>query len=535
MAGSDGGGPTIIGLTVQVEEDPGAALAALAAVSGKAAAGEDYAPPPDGGVHGSAATGVAMAVRDAEEAYEEEEKAAAARRAEARAAAAAAAQAAAEAEIAAKAAEAEAEAAAAEAMQAAAAEAKKAEAEAAATAKREAKEAAKREAKEAAAAKREAEAAEAKKAKAEAAEAKKAKADLTAPPADAHDEKPRKRKGAAAAKSPVLARAEKLRARARAAGSAEKWEEAAKLYGQACTLLGRAPGEGEPPEAASEEGRLLQQCQLNLALCCVKREIWDQARDVCTEVLKRDARCGTAYYRRAQALLAEDSPDAAVWDLQQAARLSPKSKPVGKLLKKAQAAQAKATASRLAVGGRRGAAGGEMPDFSKMMASMGGGAGGSPDLASLMGGLGGGAGGAAGANPLAGLMGALGGGGKEGADGADAIADLLRSPLLAGKVPGKQGKMLGLVGTALTARKHAKRVWRAVKPWLPLIFWFAVLIPALQALGIELPKFHEIPALVSGLVASFTGGALPGSERPPITLADAGPVGAVPVVGSGLA
>ena len=79
MAGSDGGGPTIIGLTVQVEEDPGAALAALAAVSGKAAAGEDYAPPPDGGVHGSAATGVAMAVRDAEEAYEEEEKAAAAR------------------------------------------------------------------------------------------------------------------------------------------------------------------------------------------------------------------------------------------------------------------------------------------------------------------------------------------------------------------------------------------------------------------------------------------------------------------------
>ena len=95
--------------------------------------------------------------------------------------------------------------------------------------------------------------------------------------------------------------------------------------------------------------------------------------------------------------------------------------------------------------------------------------------------------------------------------------------------------MLGLVGTALTARKHAKRVWRAVKPWLPLIFWFAVLIPALQALGIELPKFHEIPALVSGLVASFTGGALPGSERPPITLADAGPVGAVPVVGSGLA
>ena len=74
MAGSDGGGPTIIGLTVQVEEDPGAALAALAAVSGKAAAGEDYAPPPDGGVHGSAATGVAMAVRDAEEAYEERQQ-----------------------------------------------------------------------------------------------------------------------------------------------------------------------------------------------------------------------------------------------------------------------------------------------------------------------------------------------------------------------------------------------------------------------------------------------------------------------------
>ena len=217
-----------------------------------------------------------------------------------------------------------------------------------------------------------------------------------------------------------------------------------------------------------------------------------------------------------------------MWDLQQAARLSPKSKPVGKLLKKAQAAQAKATASRLAVGGRRGAAGGEMPDFSKMMASMGGGAGG-PDLASLMGGLGGGAGGAAGANPLAGLMGALGGGGRR------APTAPTRSPTCSarccslGKVP-EAGKMLGLVGTAT-----AKRVWRAVKPWLPLIFWFAVLIPALQALGIELPKFHEIPALVSGLVASFTGGALPGSERPPITLADAGPVGAVPVVGSGLA
>ena len=394
---------------------------------------------------------------------------------------------------------------------------------------RSAKEAAKREAKEAAAAKREADAAEAKKAKAAAAEDARAKARGAA--RRRADAAPRR---SAAAKSPVLARAEKLRARARAAGSAEKWEEAAKLYGQACTLLGRAPGEGEPPEAASEEGRLLQQCQLNLALCCVKREIWDQARDVCTEVLKRDARCGTAYYRRAQALLAEDSPDAAVWDLQQAARLSPKSKPVGKLLKKAQAAQAKATASRLAVGGRRGAAGGEMPDFSKMMASMGGGAAGArPTSRRSWEGWA-----AAPARrrrgPLAGLMGALGGGGKEGADGADAIADLLRSPLLAGKVPGKQGKMLGLVGTALTARKHAKRVWRAVKPWLPLIFWFAVLIPALQALGIELPKFHEIPALVSGLVASFTGGALPGSERPPITLADAGPVGAVPVVGSGL-
>ena len=113
-------------------------------------------------------------------------------------------------------------------------------------------------------------------------------------------------------------------------------------------------------------------------------------------VLKRDARCGTAC-RRAQALLA-NSPDAAVWDLQRR-RASRQSKPVGKLLKKARA-QAKATASRLAVG-RRGAAGGEMPDYSKMM-SMGGGARARPTSRRSWEELGGGAGGAP-AQLLAGL------------------------------------------------------------------------------------------------------------------------------------
>ena len=74
------------------------------------------------------------------------------------------------------------------------------------------------------------------------------------------------------------------------------------------------------------------------------------------------------------------------------------------------------------------------------------------------------------------------GGGSTGAKGggADDISPLemlLRSPLAAG-IGGKgSAKAMGLLTKALAARRQMKRVWRRVKPWLPLLFWLALLLP----------------------------------------------------------
>lgn len=167
--------------------------------------------------------------------------------------------------------------------------------------------------------------------------------------------------------------------------------------------------------------------------------------DTCTAVIGANVRCGTAWFRRGQALHALGEAEAAVWDLQRAAKLLPGNKQVARALSRAEAASAATKpASPLSAFGGLGGVG--APTL---------GMGGAP-AGGLLGGLMGGMGGPRGA----------GGGGDEG--GLEALLD---SPLLAGLGGGGASGLIGFAKTALAYRRRAKLLWRSLKPYLPLLFY----------------------------------------------------------------
>lgn len=277
-----------------------------------------------------------------------------------------------------------------------------------------------------------------------------------------------------------------LRRRASKLGKAGNWEEAAGVYEEACALL-----LAEPDAAAAAQQ--LQACRLNRALCCLKSESWDDVVSVCSDVLSADPRCGTAYFRRGQALQAQGNSPAAAWDLQKASKLLPASKEVKRALKRSRravlASAKEVTPLEPYGGGSGGGAGGLDAMMQQMLSGLGGDGKGAPDFASLLGGLGGGAGGAGADGGLASLLGGLGG---AGGDGDGGLASLLGSlggskgtgasggdggglEALLGSL-GPKGGPLGYVGKALTLKRRADAVWRTVKGWLPVLFWAVLLL-----------------------------------------------------------
>ena len=86
------------------------------------------------------------------------------------------------------------------------------------------------------------------------------------------------------------------------------------------------------------------QCRLQRALCLVKGEKLSEAVAVCSGAIKRSPQCGSAFYRRGQALFLLGQNDAAKWDLERAEALMPGNALVKKML--VRTAQATTQASR---------------------------------------------------------------------------------------------------------------------------------------------------------------------------------------------
>jgi hypothetical protein len=334
-----------------------------------------------------------------------------------------------------------------------------------------------------------------------------------------------------AAHGALLARVAELRVAAKGARRVERWADALAGYAEACSLLegGAVVGTvatvdgaqaeatsasmAAPSAAAAKEGspvsrRIaaeLQACRLSGALCAYQLEQWTEVIRLCSSALRVNPSCAAALYRRGLALQADGQVEAAAWDLQQAARLQPNN-----AKHKAAAARAEAAAAaarplmrRGSLGAHHGAgaasgAGGSSIDemMQQMMSSLGGSGGAVPGgpgglgaggLGALLGGLGAvsGAGGAAGAGGLMSLLGSgLSGaaaGGAASEDGPSPLEALLRSPLLSASGLGGKGtsRMMGLLARALMAQRVAKRLYRRLKPFLPFLFWFAVLLPVL--------------------------------------------------------
>ena len=334
-----------------------------------------------------------------------------------------------------------------------------------------------------------------------------------------------------AAHGALLARVAELRVAAKGARRVERWADALAGYAEACSLLegGAVVGTvatvdgaqaeatsasmAAPSAAAAKEGspvsrRIaaeLQACRLSGALCAYQLEQWTEVIRLCSAALRVNPSCAAALYRRGLALQADGQVEAAAWDLQQAARLQPNN-----AKHKAAAARAEAAAAaarplmrRGSLGAHHGAgaasgAGGSSIDemMQQMMSSLGGSGGAVPGgagglgaggLGALLGGLGAGsgAGGAAGAGGLMSLLGSgLSGaaaGGAASEDGPSPLEALLRSPLLSASGLGGKGtsRMMGLLARALTAQRVAKRLYRRLNPFLPFLFWFAVLLPVL--------------------------------------------------------
>jgi len=298
-------------------------------------------------------------------------------------------------------------------------------------------------------------------------------ADTTAPMSAATPSDAQKHHTIPAAVAELLFTVQQLRADGKQRGSSGDWKQASKLYTEACARL------EEAADSRAEVAEQLQACRLNLALCYIKRGEFEDAIRVCTQALASNGRCGSALFRRGQALQASGRVDAALWDFQRSAELLPRNKQVAAALAQAQSTQ------RSLVGAKRprsslAADAAALPSLESLFGELsgdgrdGGGGGG---LSALLGAAGG-ADGAAGGGGLADLLGGLGGAKGGGADAANLLESVLASPLLGG---GKPSGLLGALGMALAWRRRAMAVWTALKPYVPLLFYLVLLAPLLHA------------------------------------------------------
>lgn len=300
-------------------------------------------------------------------------------------------------------------------------------------------------------------------------------------------------KTSAAAAGDLLGRVAALKASGRAAADGGNWASALESYQEACGALAEAAEEGEA-EGAGEgaSAKELLSCRLSAALCALQLQDWEAAVAVCGDALRASPRCAKAHYRRAIALQGLGNVDAALWDLQRAATLQPANERFKGALQKAEETIAARPAShkRPALGGKKGGAvGGDGMDamMRQMLGSLGSGAAGAPSagagaadgLASLFGSAGGADGGMDGLMSL--LSGAGGGGGTAAAasdDGVSPLEALLNSPLAAGMGGKGAGKAMGMLSTFLAYQRRAKKIYRMVKPYLPLLFWGVIFLLA---------------------------------------------------------
>jgi tetratricopeptide (TPR) repeat protein len=279
----------------------------------------------------------------------------------------------------------------------------------------------------------------------------------------------------------VLAQAAALRSSGKRAGEEGQWGEAAELYSQACELLllmgpAGAPA-GNERTSGSRRGEPvaaeLQKCRLSLSLCLGKQKRWRDVVEACSAIIDANARCGTAWFRRGQALAALGEAEAAVWDLRRASSLLPANDQVQRALARAQAARQE----RKPVPGSVGAG----SPFGDLFGSGADGAGSS--LGGLFGSGGGGApgSGAGGAGGLLSLMSGMGGAKRAGqSEGLEALLD---SPMLASMGGAGSGAsvLIGFAKRALALRRRAKQFWLAIKPYLPLLFYLVLLLPTVLA------------------------------------------------------
>lgn len=315
-----------------------------------------------------------------------------------------------------------------------------------------------------------------------------------------------------------------IKASAKAARRGSQWAEAYEGYTKACELLeecaaqvaleGAADGDAAAARlGARRVAAEMQACRLSSALCAHQLQLWPEVISVCGEALKANPRCAAALHRRGLALEADGQLAAAEWDLKQALKLQPSNERHAEAAARVTAAAAsKPVLSKGSLSG--GADVGLDGMMEQMMAGLGGsGAGGAGGLGSLLSSLGDGAGAAgAGAEGLLGLLGNGLGGAKGGDDDKSPLEALLSSPLLAASGLGGKGtaRMMGAVSRMLAAKRHMKRFYRKMKPFVPFLFWLAILLPLLltfkeQLLAIAPWKWIEqyvYPALGLGAAAA---------------------------------
>ena len=314
----------------------------------------------------------------------------------------------------------------------------------------------------------------------------------------------------------LLARVTALKKAARAEGDSERWEAALTGYLEACELLVAEEGSG-----SGKVAKELQSCRLNGAVCCLQLQRWTEAIAICGDVLRENPRCATAHHRRAIALQGDGNLDAALWDLKRASQLQPKNARIASALTKAEKMVSKRKKRSSTKPGLHDYSAGSGPltgglpfgptadvdghegadGLDGMMRSMltglagGAGASGAPssgagaadglgDLSSLFSSMMGGPAGG-------GLLGAgtTGGGGDS---DASPLESLLKSPLASSMMGSGKGtkRMLSALSTVLTMQRRLKKVWRMLKPYIPLLFWLAVLMLARPFL-----LAHVVPVL----------------------------------------
>ena len=114
------------------------------------------------------------------------------------------------------------------------------------------------------------------------------------------------------------------------------WEEAAERYHEGAQVLEHPRfniTEEMPSGWVEEAGKLLQSLKLNEAQCEIKRERFNEAITLCTQVLEKPSlltknQLVKAYYRRQQAHFSKQEHDEALLDLNAAAEIDPDNKDV---------------------------------------------------------------------------------------------------------------------------------------------------------------------------------------------------------------